>query len=349
MNPSSILFVGLGGAGQRHLRILRTLLPKTRFLAYRKNGTTPLLNPDFTVSFSQRLEDVYSIELMNSLEEALEERPDLVVISTPPSKHWEPLMAAAGIGANILLEKPWSDGLKGFGEFFRLIELNGSAFRISFQRRFHPMMARVHEIINSGEFGKIISATFMVGSYVPAWHTYEDWRSLYAVQPELGGGVLLTEIHEIDLAYWFFGLPKRVFCQAGNFGPELLLVEDTAHLTMDYGNFSVQISLCFMQRKSRRSLEISGSFGHVSWDSDCNRLIYTVYHREKAYVYEDPNYSNDSMFKAQALAFLCDFTRSGNEEYLRAAWASQAIVETAKKSNLEGKSISLSEFFSDTI
>jgi predicted dehydrogenase len=349
MNPSSILFVGLGGAGQRHLRIFRRLLPQTRFFAYRKYGTTPLLNPDFTVSLNQQLENVYSVEIMKSLEEAMEKRPDLVIISTPSSKHWEPLMAAANIGANILVEKPWSDRLKGFGEFVNLIDLNGSAFRISFQRRFHPMMARVHELIHSGKLGKIISATFIVGSYVPAWHKYEDWKSLYAVKPELGGGVLLTEIHEIDLAYWFFGLPKSVFCHAGNFGPELLLVEDTANLAMDYGNFTVHISLCFMQRNSRRILEISGSSGYISWDSDGNRLIYKDYIKDKDSIYEDPGYSNDSMFEAQASAFLSDFTRSGNEEYLRAAWASQAIVETAKKSNIKGKSIFLPELFSDTI
>jgi len=114
MKPSSVLFVGLGGAGQRHLRILRALLPKSRFMAFRKRGTTPFLNPDFSASFSKRLEDVYSLELMKSLDAALEERPDLVVISTPSSKHWEPLMLAASKGSNILLEKPWSNGLEGF-------------------------------------------------------------------------------------------------------------------------------------------------------------------------------------------------------------------------------------------
>ena len=349
MNPSCILFIGLGGAGQRHLRILRGLLPETRFIAYRKNGTTPFLNPDFTVSKNQSLEVVYSVELMKSLKVAMEEHPDLVVISTPSSKHFEPLMAAAGIGANILLEKPWSSELKGFREFLNLIELNGSAFRISFQRRFHPLMVRVHELIKSGKLGKTISANFIVGSYVPEWHKYEDWKSLYAVQPELGGGVLLTEIHEIDLAYWFFGLPKSVFCCAGNFGEELILVEDTASLTMDYGNFTIQISLCFMQRKSRRIMEISGTAGHISWDSDVNRLIYKDYNNGKNYIYEAPSYSNDSMFEAQASAFLNDFTRSGNQEYLSAAWASQAIVETAKKSNREGKSVFLPEFFSEII
>ena len=349
MNPSCVLFIGLGGAGQRHLRILRGLLPETRFIAYRKNGATPILNPDFTVSLSQSLEDVYSIELMKSLDVAIEEHPDLVVISTPSSKHWEPLMAAAGIGANILLEKPWSSELKGFGEFLNLIELNGSAFRISFQRRFHPMMVRIHELLKSGKFGKTISANFIVGSYVPDWHKYEDWKSLYAVQPELGGGVLLTEIHEIDLAYWFFGLPKSVFCRAGNFGAEILPVEDTASITMDYGNFTVQVSLCFMQRQCRRIMEISGTAGHISWDSDANSLIYKDYNTDKNYIYEDPNYSNDSMFEAQASAFLNDFSRSGNQEYLRAAWASQAIVETAKKSNNEGKSVFLPEFFSEII
>ena len=43
-----VLFVGLGGAGQRHLRIFRSLLPDIDFYAFRRNKKTPLLNSDFT-------------------------------------------------------------------------------------------------------------------------------------------------------------------------------------------------------------------------------------------------------------------------------------------------------------
>ena len=55
-----ILFVGLGGAGQRHLRIFRSLLPNTDFYAFRRNKKTPLLNSDFTV-------DIFDFKICNMI------------------------------------------------------------------------------------------------------------------------------------------------------------------------------------------------------------------------------------------------------------------------------------------
>ena len=346
---SSVLFVGLGGAGQRHLRILRGLLPQARFMAFRKTNATPLLNPDFTVSLNHNLEEIYDVELIENLDAGLSENPDLVVISTPSSKHLEPMMAAARVGVNIFVEKPWSNDLKGFGEFRTLVEANGSAMRISFQRRYHPMMARIFSIVKSGELGQIISANFGVGSFVPSWHPYEDWQKLYAVKPELGGGVLLTEIHELDLAYWFFGLPKRIFCTGGNFGPEVLPVEDTAQITLDYNSFSVQISLCFMQQKNRRTLEISGTLGHIAWDAEGNKLEYTNYKKESCDKYTDEEFLNDTMFKFQALDLLADLSPIRNDSHMKAAWVSQAIAACAKKSMLEGRLVTFPTIFSEQI
>lgn len=331
------------------MRILRARLPEARFMAFRHSGLTPVLNPDFTVSEGRTLEEAYDIERMVSLEAGIAEKPDLVVISTPSSLHLEPMMAAARAGVGILVEKPWSHSLAGFDAFRRAIEVGGGTFRISFQRRFHPLLARMHSLIAGGALGRVVSATFAVGSYVPVWHPYEDWRGLYAVRPELGGGVLLTEIHEIDFAHWFFGVPERIFCVGGNFGPEPMSVEDTAQLTLDYGTFSVQLSLCFMQQKSSRRLEVAGTLGHVAWDADGNRLVHTDYATSQRDEAADPTFPNDAMFESQAEAFLADFSPSGNDDHLRAAWVSQAVVEAAKKSMSQGRMVSLPAMFSEVI
>ena len=44
-----------------------------------------------------------------------------------------------------------------------------------------------------------------VGSFVPHWHKYEDFRDLYACKNSLGGGIIYTECHELDInsnAFW---------------------------------------------------------------------------------------------------------------------------------------------------
>lgn len=218
MQINKILFIGLGGAGQRHLRMFKERLAKdTEFSAYRKTRTTPLLNADFSVANSGDVESHYGLKIFDSLEAALDNQPDLVVISTPSSLHLDVMVEAAKRGIGIFVEKPATHTLEGLTDLVALVREKNLPFFVSFQRRHHPQLKQVAKIVKSGQLGKIISAEFNVASYVPAWHAYEDHRELYACRKDLGGGVLLTEIHEIDLCCWYFGRPDAVFCRGGEF------------------------------------------------------------------------------------------------------------------------------------
>jgi predicted dehydrogenase len=329
---SKVLFVGLGGAGQRHLRIFRQLLPEsTVFTAYRRTGATPLLLPNFTVDEQSTVEATYRLQTFASLEAAFADGPDLTVVSTPTSCHREPMMMAMEAGSGVLVEKPWAENLQGFSKFRDGMVAKNLPFHISFQRRYHPQIARARQAVTSGVIGRPLAATFTVYSNVPSWHPYEDWRSLYAVRPDLGGGVLLTEIHEIDLANWFFGLPKAVFCSGGNRSAERLSVEDTVQMTLLYADFSVQITLCFMHQKPSRSFHIAGTDGDIHWDGAANRL--TVKPFSGAEEEQDVTaVANDAMFVAQAERFLSGWTVDDTKESLASAAGSLAIVEAARRS-----------------
>ena len=327
-----ILFVGLGGAGQRHLRIFRDLLPDAEMTCLRRTGATPVLNADFSVAEGATLEERYDVAVTDDADAAFAARPDLTVIATPSSLHLDPMNRAVTVGSSVFVEKPWSDSTTGFTEFRRQVEARGLAFFISFQRRHHPLIERAAALVRSGRLGRIVNAVFNVASYVPIWHGYEDWRRLYAVRPELGGGVLLTEIHELDLAAWFFGPPKSVFCSGGNYGEFALDVEDTVHLTLGYDGFDVQVNLCFMQRQARRDFFVAGTDGHVSWNQNGNAFEHVDYASGAAVRDALPEMTCDTMFVCQARAFLDDHGPERTTEQLDAAEISQAIVDSAKAS-----------------
>ena len=80
-----ILFIGLGGAGQRHLRILRDILPKNDFIGFRRKFKTPLLNPDFSVNKETDISSKYSIKIYDDIEKIKKYKPKLAIISTPTS------------------------------------------------------------------------------------------------------------------------------------------------------------------------------------------------------------------------------------------------------------------------
>lgn len=344
MQLNKILFVGLGGAGQRHLRIFKQLLgPKTQFTTYRSTRTTPLLNADFSVNNSISIEDHYDLTGFDSLSAAMDDGPDLVVISTPSSLHYDVARMAADKGIGVFIEKPFSHNLDGFGEFSESILSKGLPFFISYQRRFHELIQQAEKALGSEKIGKPFNAVFNVASYVPEWHGYEDFKNLYAVRKDLGGGVLLTEIHELDLCVWFFGLPQSVNCIGGNFSSFKLDVEDTVQIQLKYPGLSVGVNLCFMQKHNRRDFQIAGTDGYLEWKQDGNQLVIESYADNQVIEKRDPNFTNDDMFVAQAKYFIEQTARNINSQTIEQARASLAIVEAAKTSMDENRTVTLSE------
>ncbi len=337
MQFNKILFIGLGGAGQRHLRIFKDLLPSsTEFFCYRQIEKTPLLNQDFTVDTSSSIIKKYGLHQFESIEKAFLSAPDLAIISTPSSHHLSSMLMAAESGCGVFVEKPWSDSLKGFGKFKLEIERHNSPFFISFQRRYNPHFQRIHQLISSGSLGNIINAVFNVASYVPDWHSYENFKELYAVRSDLGGGVLLTEIHEIDLVNWWFGEAREVFCAGGTFGKGGIDVEDTAHLTIRYSGFDVQVNLCFMQRRNHRNIFVAGDLGCVEWNQLENRLVHEDYKTGEIKDVKLPDFKMDDMFVNQARDFISNHGAFSTKNQMYAAYWSQLIVEAAKESMTEG-------------
>lgn len=344
MQYKKLLFVGLGGAGQRHLRIFKQLLgPETQFTAFRSTRTTPLLNADFTVNESTTVEKYYDLTCFDSLSAALDDGPDLIVISTPSSLHYHVARMAVDKGIGVFIEKPFSDNLDGFIEFAQVVQSKNLPFFISYQRRFHELIQHAQSALNSGKIGKPFNAVFNVASYVPEWHGYEDFRNLYACRKELGGGVLLTEIHELDLCVWFFGLPQSVNCIGGNFSNFKLDVEDTVQILLKYPGLSVSVNLCFMQKHNRRDFQIAGTDGYLEWKQDGNQLLIESYADNQVIDKRDSNFTNDDMFVAQAKYFLEQTAKDINSQTIEQARASLVIVEAAKVSLDENRAVTLSE------
>ncbi len=256
-----ILFVGLGGAGQRHLRNFRSILGDSAVCsAYRVRKAPTVIGPDFRAVEGARLD----VPTFQSLEAALAGRPEAVVISNPTSEHIAVALAAARAGAHVLIEKPLSNSMDHVPELERVLVEQGRTGLVGYTMRFHPALRQVRDWLIAGRIGDVLSARFEVASYVPEWHPWEDYRSLYAVRRALGGGVVLTESHELDLACWLFGSPRRVFALGGPLSGNSGDVEDTASILLDCG-FPVHIQLCFMQRPPSRSCEINGSRGRMAW------------------------------------------------------------------------------------
>jgi predicted dehydrogenase len=133
--------------------------------------------------------------------------------------------------------------------------------------RFHPGLVRVKQLLDGGAVGSILSARAAFGQYLPDWHPDEDYRAGYSARRDLGGGIILDAIHEVDFLRWLAGEMQSVACFSGRLSSLEIDTEDTAALLLRFANGAIgEIHLDYVQRAYSRSAEIIGEKGTIRWD-----------------------------------------------------------------------------------
>jgi predicted dehydrogenase len=266
-----ILMIGLGGIGQRHVRNLRTLLgSEIEILAYRVRRLSQVVTEQLGIEDGTDVEAKYSIQTYRDLEQALAQHPEAAFICNPSSLHIPAALQAAQAGCHLFIEKPLSHSYEGVEELVTLVERQNLVALVAFQMRFHPCLQRLHTVLQEWTIGQILAVRIEVGEYLPGFHTYEDYRQMYAARRDLGGGVILSQIHELDYVYWLFGLPRLVFAIGGHLSSLEIDVEDVASILMecvvDGRPFPVHVHQDYIQRPPGRTCQVIGDAGKILLD-----------------------------------------------------------------------------------
>ena len=323
----TILFIGLGGAGQRHLRVVKKIIPNAKYIAYRKTFKTPLLTNDFHLDNTNTIEKKFKIKIYDDIESAYKEKPDLVIVSNPTSFHSDAIIRAAQEGADVITEKPGSASLYEAKKVIKVLEKYKSKFLISYQRRFHPLMEEFKKLIENNEIGDIYNINIKLNSNVKNWHPYEDYRELYACNNRLGGGVLLTESHEIDLMMWIFGKPKKIKSKVFQKISLGLDVEDSAVIDLFYDKYKMKFNLDFMSKTSERIIEIKGEKASIILDID-NQSMKINPDKKKSYIHKK-NINNEKLFEMQLMYFIN--SKLNNLNYQQSLIDNIALIDECKK------------------
>ena len=266
-----VLMIGLGGIGQRHLRNLRTVLgADVEISAHDLRSNPPVLTDQLQIEAGSNLEQKYNLRIYPDLEQALALKPDVAFVCNPTSLHIPAAIRAAQAGCHLFIEKPLSHDLEQVDELIRLIERHGLKAVVGYQMRFHPCLQRLYTLIQEKKIGRILSVRAEIGEYMPGWHTYEDYRQMYASRRDLGGGVILSQIHEFDYLYWLFGLPRNIYTLGGHLSGLEIDVEDTADTLMECEHeghpLPVTLHQDYIQRPLSRFCEVFGDAGKIRVD-----------------------------------------------------------------------------------
>jgi predicted dehydrogenase len=266
-----LLVAGLGGIGQRHVRNLRALLgPAAELTAFRVRRESTTLTNTLSVEAGANVEEKYGLKVFDNLDAALDERPDAVLVCNPSSLHLPVAMQVAQAGCALFIEKPLAHVTEGINQLIDLVERAHLVGLVGYQMRFHPCLQRLHALLEKQAVGRIVAVRIVVGEYLPGWHTYEDYRQMYASRADLGGGVVLSQIHELDYVYWLFGMPTRVFALGGHLTSLEIDVEDTASTLLEcvVGGRAIPIHVHqdYIQRPPSRTCEVIGEDGKILVD-----------------------------------------------------------------------------------
>jgi predicted dehydrogenase len=335
-----VLIIGLGGIGQRHTRNLRTLLgDNVKILAYRVRRQTHVVTPTLGMDIDRNVEKEYAIESVSDLDDALAEKPDLALICNPSSMHVSMALACLQAKCDIFIEKPLSNTTAGVDALLGAAKEQSAIAMIGYQLRFHPCLRALTAIVKSGVLGSLLAVRATIGEYLPNWHPYEDYRQMYASRADLGGGVVLSQIHEFDYLYSMFGLPDRIFAVGGHWSDLEVDVEDSATMLMEcrwHGrSLPIQLHQDYLQSPPSRQCEVIGDHGRALMD--LHTLTVSVFKRSTTApeIQSFAGFERNQLFVDELRHFLeCVKTRSKPIVDLHDGLQSLRMALAAKKSML---------------
>lgn len=268
---SRALFVGLGGIGQRHLRNLRALLGDAVAVdAFRVRREQQVLDDQLAVVPDAELDARYGVRAFSDLDAALAQGPDVVFVTNPSSLHVDVARRAAEASAHVFIEKPVSHSMNGVLELHALLQRKQRVGFVAYQLRRHPGFRRLRDRLAEGAVGRVLSVRAEVGEYLPNFHPYEDYRRMYAARRDLGGGVTLSQIHELDYLIALFGPPRRAFAMGGKVSSLEVDVDDLTSGVIEFrgsphGRVIAELHQDFFQRPTSRRCSVVGDSGRIEW------------------------------------------------------------------------------------
>ncbi len=256
----NFLIIGLGSIGERHVRNLLKIGAKNIYVVRRKNKKPRTIKKN-------------DFNFISSIDEAVKLDISAAIIATPTSKHTSDLLKLVKSKIPVLVEVPLSNSLRYLNKINSISKKLKVPILIGHNLKFHPSLIKINQIVKNNKYGKTYFSRSQFGEYLPECHPWEDYKKRYEAKKSLGGGPILTSIHEIDHAVWLFGRVKSVTCVAKTLKLPID-VEDTAMIILEHQNKIIsEVQLDFIQRPYTRNIQIVSDKGSMEWGLIDNNLL----------------------------------------------------------------------------
>jgi len=300
-----ILIIGYGSIGKRHAANFKAAGHEVVLLRHSKE------NPN-----KDGFREYYSFE-----EAFAGKKTSGAIVCSPTSRHLPDVEELVSHRIPFLLEKPPADSLKSTLSMEKLLrESNFTNYDIGFNLRQYPALRFIKNFLL--ELGPIYSARIAAGYYLPDWRKGIDYRDTSSASRELGGGVHIELVHEIDYLLWFFGYPERVTGYVNKISNLEITTDDICAAILKYRNGSiVELHLDYLSHRYLRSCQIIAENGNLEWDMNSGAVLSTMkgqktarqvftlspnYDFNDTYIVEMENFINVIQGKAEGTVSISD-------------------------------------------
>lgn len=132
-----------------------------------------------------------------------EQKPDIVVLATPPHTHEALAIQVMRAGAWVFCEKPMTGSLASVDRIAAVEEETGQACITVSQFRYSGGARQVRDKLRSGEWGSVLTGYANTSWYRGAEYWQTSWRGKFAT--EFAGASTTQAHHAIDLLLWLMG------------------------------------------------------------------------------------------------------------------------------------------------
>lgn len=257
-----LLVVGSGSVGKRHARNFAALGCAISSMDPRADR-----NAELAV-------ETPVLSSFISLEEALAaQKPDGVVICSPPHVHVAQTEACLTAGIPVLLEKPVCPDLASAKRLLEARKASGVPLLLGYTWRWWPPLGRVRGLLAGEAVGALRHVRFVMSAHLADWHPWENYQDFFMSRRELGGGALLDESHWTDLALWMFGEPESVQARIEKLSDLDIDSDDNVDMLLAYRNgLRVSLHLDLFGRPHEKSITFVGEKGTIRWSADPNQV-----------------------------------------------------------------------------
>ncbi len=166
---------------------------------FRRAKTISLYSAD--IKRAKSLADKFGVtNAFDNYDEFLKSDIDAVYIGSANAHHCEQVIKAARAGKHILCDKPISVTSEEAYEMVKVCEENNVKFFVNYPYRFHPLVQKAKELINSQSVGKLVSINASFNIHLLPSENFRYSKSLSG-----GGAVRDLGTHLLDVFRYLAG------------------------------------------------------------------------------------------------------------------------------------------------